>query len=377
MNDSKSNPLPEIVDSWSVRMANACINRSPALENSWQYESGIVLKGIEQVWLDTGDEKYLEYIKYNIELFVKPNGDIHTYNLKDYNLTQINTGKLLFLLCQETGDERYQQSLHLLMKQLKTQPRTSEGGFWHKKNLPYQMWLDGIYMAVPFYVQYIDFFKEPTGFDDAIHQILLIERHTHDPKTGLYFHAWDESKIQKWANPRTGCSSLLQGRAIGWYAMAIIDVLDFLPTSHRARERIVTIFVRMIQALLLVQDQNTGLWHQILDQGDYEGNHAEASTSCMFVYALAKGIRKGYLTSNYLEAAQKGYAGIIKYLVETDDYGHVDLMMSYQVEGFSKKQKRVSSREYYIGKSSQINDLNGVGAFLLAGVEMERICKLV
>jgi unsaturated rhamnogalacturonyl hydrolase len=261
------------------------------------------------------------------------------------------------------------------MKQLDTQPRTSEGGFWHKKIYPYQMWLDGIYMVAPFYVQYADRFKEPGGFDDAAHQILLIERHTRDPKTGLYYHAWDESKMQKWANPQTGCSPHFWGRAMGWYAMAIADVLDFLPASHRTWDRIVTIFARMIHALMLVQDKNTGLWYQVLDRGGDEGNYTEASASCMFVYALAKGIRKGYLASKCLEAAQSGYAGIIKHFVEVDDHGQVNLMRTCHTAGLGGKQQRDGSYGQYVGEPIVTNDPKGVGAFLLAGVEMERISK--
>ncbi|MBE2224874.1 MAG: glycoside hydrolase family 88 protein, partial [Anaerolineae bacterium] len=156
------------IDLWSVRMADSCMKRQPVLADRWGYESGVVLKGIEQVWLDTGNKKYLEYIKRNIEQLVQPDGSIRTYNPQDYDLDQINTGKLLFRLYQKTGDKRYQQALHLLMGQLKTQPRTSEGGFWHKKIYSYQMWLDGIYMAAPFYVQYADCFDETSGFDDAV-----------------------------------------------------------------------------------------------------------------------------------------------------------------------------------------------------------------
>ena len=296
------------LDVWSVRMADSCMKRQPILSDVWSYEPGVVLKGIEQIWLDTADNKYLEYIERYVEQFVQPDGDIRTYNIQEYNLDQINAGKLLFRLYQETGDRRYQQALHLLMKQLERQPRTSEGGFWHKKIYPYQMWLDGIYMAAPFYVQYADHFKVPGGFDDAAHQILLIERHTRDPRTGLYYHAWDESKMQKWAHPQTGCSPHFWGRAMGWYAMALVDVLDFLPESHRARDRIVTIFERMIQAVVQLQDTDTGLWYQVLDRGGSEGNYTEASASCMFVYALAKGVRKGYLAPKYLGAAQRGYS---------------------------------------------------------------------
>ena len=345
------------------------------MSDRWSYDWGVAIKGIEQVWLDTGDEKYLEYIQRNIEQFVEPDGSIRTYDLRDYNLDQINTGKLLFRLYQETGDERYQQAIHLLMRQLMSQPRTSEGGFWHKKIYPYQMWLDGIYMASPFYAQYADRFDGPGGFDDAAHQILLIERHTRDPRTGLYYHAWDESKMQKWASPQTGCSPHFWGRAMGWYAMAIADVLDFLPASHRARDRIVTIFERMIHALALVQDTDTGLWYQVLDRGGCEGNYTEASASCMFVYAMAKGIRKGYLDPKYLEAAQRGYAGIIEHLVEVDEHGQVNLTRICAVAGLGGEQQRDGSYEYYVGEPVETNDHKGVGAFLLTGAEMERLSK--
>ena len=205
------------------------MKRWPLLSDRWEYGWGVVLKGMEQIWLDTGDQKYVEYIKHNIDQFVKPNGDIRTYNLLENNLDQINAGKLLFGLYDETGDKRYSQALHLLVKQLKTQPRTSEGGFWYKKIYPYQMWLDGIYMATPFYAQYAEQFNESNGFDDAAHQILLIARKTCDPKTGLYYHAWDESKMQPWAHPQTGCSPHFWGRAMGLCAMGLVDMLDFLP----------------------------------------------------------------------------------------------------------------------------------------------------
>jgi unsaturated rhamnogalacturonyl hydrolase len=362
---------------WSVRMADSCLKQWPSLSDRWCYEAGVVLKGIEQVWLDTGNKKHFEYIKCNIEQFVKPDGDISTYDIQNYDLDQINTGKLLFRLYQETGDKRYRQALHLLIEQLKAQPRTSEGGFWYKKNFPYQVWLDGIYMSAPFIAQYAGSFDAPGGFNDAAHQILLIERHTCDPVTGLYYHAWDESKMQKWANPHTGCSPHFWGRAMGWYAMAIVDVLDFLPVSHQARGRIVTIFERMIHALVLVQARDTSLWHQVLDRGGCEGNYTEASASCMFVYALAKGIRKGYLASKYLEAAQRGYAGIIEHLVEVDESEQVNLMKSCKNVGLGGEEQRDGSYEYYIGDPIVTNDYKGVGTFLLASVEMEKLNKPV
>jgi unsaturated rhamnogalacturonyl hydrolase len=389
MSDTRSNSAQEMIDiallreekgreadtAWSERMADSCLQRQPVLADDWSYESGLVLKGIEQIWMDTGDPKYFEFILRNVEQFVQPDGSIHTYDLQDYNLDQINTGKVLFNLYQETGDERYPKALQLLMKQLATQPRTSEGGFWHKKIYPYQMWLDGIYMSAPFYVQYADRFNEPAGFDDAAHQILLIERHTHDPQTGLYYHAWDESKMQPWAHLHTGCSPHFWARALGWYAMALVDVLDFLPASHRTRDRIKTIFARMIHALVKFQDTETGLWYQVLDRGGCEGNYTESSASCMFVYALAKGIRNDYLATNYLKAAERGYAGILKHLVEVDKFGQVNLKKICAVAGLGGEGQRDGSYEYYINEPVVTNDRKGVGAFLLACSEMERLSK--
>ena len=374
--NKQKNQVPEI-DLWSVRMADTCMEQQPILSDVWSYEPGVVLKGIEQIWLDTGDKKYLEYIKRYVEQFVQPDGDIRTYKFQEYNLDQINSGKLLFRLYHETGDKRYQHALDLLMKQLKTQPRTREGGFWHKKIYPYQMWLDGIYMATPFYVQYANTFNQPGGFDDAAHQILLIERHTRDSRTGLYYHAWDESKMQKWAHPQTGCSPHFWGRAMGWYAMALVDVLDFLPASHRARDRIVTILERMIHALVQYQDKGSGLWYQVLDRGGYEGNYTEASASCMFVYALAKGIRNGYLVPKYLEAAQSGFAGILEHQVEVDENGQLNLTKICAVAGLGGEGQRNGSYEYYISEPIVTNDQKGIGAFLLASIEIERLSKLM
>lgn len=365
-------PEPER-EVWSVRMADSCLKRQPVLSDVWSYESGVVLKGIKQVWLDTGNKKYLEYIQRNIEQFVEADGNIRTYNLQDYNLDQINTGKLFFRLYQETGDERYPHAMRLLMQQLQTQPRTSEGGFWHKKIYPFQMWLDGLYMAAPFYAEYAERFDEPAGFDDVAHQILLIERHTRDPKTGLFYHGWDESRRQTWANPQTGCSPQFWGRAMGWYAMALVDVLDFLPATHRTRDRIVTILDRMMASLMLVQDAATGLWYQVLDRGGSEGNYTEASASCMIVYAMAKGIRKGYLASKCREAALTAYAGILEHLVKVDEHGLVNLMRVCRVAGLGGEQQRDGSYEYYISEPVGANDPKGVGAFILASTEVERL----
>lgn len=357
---------------WSIRMAGSVISRySPAIAQ-WHYEHGLVLKALEQVWLKTGDAKYWQFVQNTLDQFVDVNGNIRTYRLAEYNLDQINMGKLFFPLYRATGDERYRLALHLLRQQLREHPRNDSGGFWHKQIYPYQMWLDGIYMAGPFYAEYGQLFDEPANFDDVAHQIILIEQHTRDPQTGLLYHAWDERKQQRWANAETGCSPHLWGRALGWYVMAIVDVLDYLPQDHPQRAVIVAILERLVPAMAAVQDQATGLWYQVLDQGQRAGNYHEASASCMFVYAIAKGVRNGYLHADSWSIARRGYDGIVQHLLEIDADGLVNLLHTCSVAGLGGNPYRDGSYEYYVGEPTAVNDFKGVGPFILASVEIER-----
>lgn len=356
---------------WSVRMADSVMERQPLLSDKWGYEAGVVLTAIKQVWLKTKDQKYYNYLKSNIDEFVGPDGSIRTYRLEEYNLDQLNQGKLLFPLYKETGDERYRQAAYLLRKQLQTQPRTSEGGFWHKQIYPHQMWLDGLYMAGSFYAEFAKTFDEPAGFDEVAQQLILIESHTRDPQTGLLYHGWDESKSQRWANAETGCSPSFWGRSVGWYMMAIVDVLDFLPAGHAIRDRLVAILERTASALVAVQDKATGLWYQVLDQGDRAGNYLEASASGMFVYALTKGAGKGYIGQKYLDVAQRGYNGILEHFVEINEQGLVTLNQICAVAGLGGEPYRDGSFEYYISEKIVANDPKGVGPFIMASVELE------
>jgi len=358
---------------WSVRMADSVMKRHPLLSRRWHYEPGVALLAIQQVWLKTGEQKYYDYIKRNMDEFVSLDGEIGTYRLEEYNLDQINEGKLLFLLYDATGDERYKKAAYLLRKQLQTQPRASAGGFWHKQIYPHQMWLDGIYMASPFYAEFARRFDEPEGFDDVAHQIILIEKHTRDPKTGLLFHGWDESKSQKWADPESGCSPSFWGRAMGWYAMAIPDVLDHFPRNHPQRDELLTIFETTVSAIARVQDPASGVWYQVLDQGGRAGNYLESSASCMFVYAIAKGVRKGYLGEKVLAVARRGYEGILKQFVEVDEQGLVNLNGICSVGGLGGKPYRDGSFAYYVSEKVVTNEYKGVGAFVMASAEMESL----
>jgi unsaturated rhamnogalacturonyl hydrolase len=358
---------------WSVRMADSVLKRHPLLSRRWHYEPGVALLALKQVWSKTSRQKVYDYIKRNIDEFVRPDGSIRTYRLEEYNLDQINEGKLLFFLHDTTGDERYKKAAYLLRKQLQTHPRTREGGFWHKQIYPHQMWLDGIYMAAPFYAEFAKRFDESQGFDDVAHQITLIEQHTRDRETGLLYHGWDESKTQRWADPETGCSPCFWGRAIGWYAMAIPDVLDYFPGDHPQRDELLAIFETTMSAIARVQDPASGVWYQVLDQGDRSGNYLEASASCMFVYALAKGVRKGYIGKEYLAVAVRGYEGILEQFVEVDDQGLVNLSGICSVAGLGGKPYRDGSFEYYVGEKVITNEYKGVGPFVMVSVEMENL----
>ncbi len=355
---------------WSVQMVDSVMRRG--VPYRWHYENGLLHRAVEQVWHRTGDSQYYDYIEGDVDRFVDAAGNINTYNLADYNLDQIQAGRILFLLYRTTEDERYKRAICLLRDQLRTQPRTGEGGFWHKKVYPHQMWLDGIYMASPFHAEFARTFDEPASFDDIAHQITLIEKHTRDNQTGLLYHAWDENRQQRWANAATGCSQHFWGRAIGWYVMAIVDVLDYFPTAHVKRAELIAILHRTLDAVAKVQDHSTGLWYQVLDQGDRAGNYFEASASCMFVYAMCKGVRKGYLPPNHLELARKGYRGIHGKLIEIDGQGLVNLNWICETAGLGGTPYRDGSYEYYVGEKIVTNDYKGVGAFILASVEMEQ-----
>lgn len=353
-------------------MANSVLRRHSPSAARWHYEHGLLLKALEQVWLLVGDDRYFRFIQQTVDRLVDSRGRIKGYALEEYNLDQINPGRALLFLYRMSREPRYEAAIRLLREQLCTHPRTAEGGFWHKKIYPHQMWLDGIYMASPFYAEFGQVFAEPAAFDDVVHQITLIERHTRDPRTGLLYHGWDESRSQRWANAETGCSPNFWGRAMGWFAMAIVDVLDYLPPTHPRRGEVVAIAGRLAEAVAAFQDPATGLWYQVLDQGKRAGNYLEASASCMFSYALAKAVRKGYLGQAYLSVARRAFQGVVAHLVRVDAQGLVNLTQVCAVAGLGGDPYRDGSFEYYVGERVATNDLKGVGAFILAGTEMER-----
>jgi len=340
----------------------------------WSYDMGVILKGFEGIWRNSGDVKYYNYILKQMDYFVQDDGTIKTYRPDEYNIDHINNGKLVLFLYRITQKEKYLKAAKLLREQLRTHPRTNEGGFWHKKIYPYQMWLDGLYMGAPFYAEYADLMHEDTAFNDVANQFIWMEKHARDAKTGLLYHAWDESKQQKWANKETGVSPLFWARAMGWYATALVDALDWFPENHPKRKDLTAILNRLVNAIEKVQDPKTGLWLDILNYNGpgKEKNYFETSASSQFVYAVAKGVRKGYIPASKIAIAKKGYAGIVKQFIKVED-GQTNLHGTVKVSGLGGNPYRDGSFAYYMSEDVIVNDPKGVGAFLLASNEMEML----
>lgn len=338
----------------------------------WTYDQGVILKGIENLWKATANKKYFDYIQKSMDFFVDDKGNIRTYKFDDFTLDNVTPGRALLLLYKVTGKEKYFKAVHTLRKQLSQQPRTNEGGFWHKKIYHHQMWLDGLYMAEPFYGEYATTFHEDTVFNDIARQFILMQKHAVDKKTGLLFHGYDESLQQKWADKTTGRSPNFWARAMGWYGMGLVDALETFPAHHPKRDSLIHILNSFAKAIVKVQDAKTGLWWDVLNMPNKEKNYLEASASCMFVYALAKGVRLHYLPQNYLNVAKKGYHGILKNFIKEEN-GLTNLYGTVSVSGLGGNPYRDGSYDYYMSEKVIVNDPKGMGAFILAANEMEML----
>jgi rhamnogalacturonyl hydrolase YesR len=363
---------------WSVRMAKTRFALHSTKDTTkWDYVSGTTLEGFAQLYQFTGDSAtYLPYIKNTIDYIVTSGKIGSNYSYSGYTLDNINEGRMLLLLHQKYGGTYYKMASDTLRKQLSEQSRTTEGGFWHKKTYPNQMWLDGIYMASPFYAEYGKVFTDTAAYTDVVKQISLVTKHTYDTTTNLLYHGWDETKTMAWANKTTGTSKTLWARAMGWYAMAIVDVLDYLPTAHPGRTALITDLQNLAKGLKTYQDAGTGLWYQVVDQGSKALNYHECSASCMFTYALAKGVRNGYLDTTYLPTAKKGYVGIL------NNFIRMNADSTIQIDSICKSASLVNtttdttagSYSYYVSSTSVTsNEGKGIGPFMMASVEMERI----
>lgn len=365
---------------WSERMALSIMARNPdpiyldfRTEPKWEYTFGLVLKSIQLVGETTGDEEYLEYVETYFDKMINEDGSIELYDITNFNIDRVMPGRNLFKLYEDTGNKKYKIAMEELRYHLKWQPRNTVGGFWHKRRYPWQMWLDGAYMGSPYYAEYAMTNGEgEESFSDIAHQLMTMEKYMRDEETGLLYHGWDESKTQRWANPETGLSPHFWGRAMGWYMMALVDVLDYFPEDHKDRDEIIAILHRLSDALIAFQDEESGTWYQVVNFPNREGNYKEASVTSMVVYALAKGVNKGYLPQEYMQYAEKGYNGIISEFIEVEENGLVNLTQVCAVAGLGGNPYRDASFDYYVNEAIQVNDVKGTGPFIKASLELNR-----
>ncbi len=361
---------------WAKNFSNAVMHRSDSLiyydreKPKYEYDYAFLASAIDK--LGQYDKKYSDYARAYIDYFVQEDGTIESYKLTDYNIDRVRPGLNMLHLYEKTGEEKYKTAVQTLVSQMENHPRTKTNGFWHKKAYPWQMWLDGLYMASPFLAKYAQMFGEHQWFDEVTFQLQLVYEKTLDKKTGLLYHAWDESREQLWCNPVTGQSKHFWSRATGWYMMALVDVLDYLPENHSNRSTVVELLNKLSEALLKVQDEKTGLWYQVLDMGGREGNYVEASGSAMFIYAFAKGAKKGYLPEKYFDIAENAFDGLVENLVIQDKDGYPTLTNTCGACGLGGNPYRMGDYEYYISEKQIDNDQKGVAPVILAAIELNR-----
>ena len=363
---------------WSEQMAQSIMTRYPEsyqIEGrdtpKWGYTHGLVLNAFLQLYKETGDETYYDYVKGYLDELINADGSIKTYPFEDYNIDKINPGKLLFTFYEKTKEEKYLKAMQLLRRQLEEHPRTSQGGFWHKKRYPSQMWLDGLYMGAPFYAQYAVTFGDSENLNDVAKQFELIQEHAIDAETQLLYHGWDESKEQQWADQETGVSPNFWSRSLGWYMMALVDVLDYFPEEHPKRKELISYLQQLTEALIPYQHES-GLWYQVPTMGDQEGNYLEASGSSMFAYAIAKGVNKGYLDQRFKAVANKAFDGLTQELIVRNDDGTITLTQVCAVAGLGGDPYRDGSFEYYVNERQKDNDPKGTGPFIMAALQLDR-----
>ena len=377
----------------------------------WSYVMGIELEGMLDTYLRYGGEKIKDYCQLYTDTMINAQGDIRGYNILDYNLDNIRTGHFVTRMYQQWPEAKNLLAMKTMMKQLQDQPRTvADRVYWHKAIYAYQVWLDGIFMGLPFRVLTAPITEQAAKgkkksltshpspltsiYDDAVDQLKITYARTLDPATGLNRHAYDETRKTFWADKETGLSQHCWGRAQGWYTMALIEVLDALPEDYARRTEVVDLLQKDLDAILKWQDKQTGLWYQVMDSPGREGNYLESTCSAMFTYALLKAYRKGYVGSKYRDAGIKAYRGIINNFIRVNDDLTISLTNCCSVAGLGpaatddviaamkqvnpkgtvkENQRRDGSYQYYLSEPIRDNDAKGLGPFIWASLEMEQL----
>ncbi len=367
---------------WSVRAARSEMVRHPEAWQidfvkrlDWGYCHGVVLQACLNIYDRYNLQDMYDYTVAYCDTMINDEGEIVRYRPADLNLDRINTGKILFRIYEQTKDPKYRKAMDRLRHQLTAMPRTTEGGFWHKQRYPNQMWLDGIYMGSPFYAEYTFRNNRVEDYKDVIRQFNLAARHTYDPKTGLYRHAWDEKRTQQWADKETGQSAHTWGRAMGWFAMALVDALEFIPKHEAGRDTMMMTLNNVALQIKNWQDKESGVWYQVIDRSGDKGNYLEATVSTMFVYTLYKAVRMGYIDKSYIAVADRGYEGIQKEFIQVDADGVVNIKQCCAVAGLGGTPYRSGDYEYYINEWIRDNDPKAIGPFINLCLERELLGK--
>jgi unsaturated rhamnogalacturonyl hydrolase len=378
---------------WSIDMARSATDRLGSVLTFGQpratldYSNDLFAMSLLKLAQRTGDTGLRDYGENIVGSFVADDGSIKKVPENGFRLDAMPAGVVLIDLYGRTHEGKYRKAAAAMRQRLGVLPRTSEGTFsW----APGQIWLDGLWMTEPFYADYAKVFDQPKDFDDILKQYRSVAAHSRDPKTGLYFHGWDEKREQAWANRSTGTSSSFWGRAIGWYAMSLVDTLDFVPSRHPLHNYLVHLVNELAPALARFQDPSSGLWWEVVDQGDRDGNYTEASASAMYVYTLAKAINRGYLDARYVPATVRGYAGLVRDKVVLDNEGRWSLTSIVRSAGLgappavwppgsapSRRDATPGGRDgsfaYYIEQPVMSDNLHGLGPFILAGLEVDKL----
>lgn len=385
MSQKKKNYTAEDALSWSKRLAGSELDRKTLdyhaggwdlhreRKPKFEYDIvGLVPMAYDELHKVSPDDRYQQVVPKVTGSFVDEQGAIARYKTSNYNIDNILPGRNLLRLYKRTGEEKYKLAADRLRHQLEEHPKTSEGAFWHKKRYPWQLWLDGVYMGMPFLAQYSQMFEDYASLDQVVTEFEITRKRLRDPQTGLYYHGWDEKRQQDWADPETGLSSEFWGRGVGWFAMALVDTLDYIPEDKTAyRQPLIDMTRDLAQTLKRYQDESTGLWWQIMDKPEKTGNYLESSASSMFTYFFAKALNQGYIDAGYRDLAQQAYNGLVNEFITVNADNSVSLTNICLVAGLGFG--RDGSYDYYMSEPVYKNDPKGTGPFILAGVEMFKL----
>lgn len=343
----------------------------------WNYIDGCMMTSLYTIYLQTGKKKYLDFIDEFVDYYVFEDGSIRGYELDTYNVDNINEGRVLFDLYRETGKEKYKKAIELLYSQLKDQPRTEIGSFWHKKIYPNQVWLDGLYMAQVFYTRYETEINGRKNYGDIVSQFQNVYYNMYDKQKKLYYHGWDYSKTAFWSDAETGLSKSFWLRSIGWYTVGLVDAISYFTDDEKLlKNRLIAIFKDTIEGLEQYIDPVKKMFWQVPDQGGREGNYLETSGSAMIAYAMMKGARLGFVDKRFARIGKEVFDGICnEYLTETDgklNLGGICLMAGL---GPENNRRRDGTYEYYISEPIVENDAKGTGPFVMAYTEVKELIK--